>query len=433
MSFGALEDKIEEARNEQSSSNQTEYEKLPSLKLSPHAVLSGELVAVGFTGDTSAEQNIRGGDWGDEGDFAFTLRDPSVMHGQAWEAIGRDETESGLIRDLEPDYYPFTVDRNSGKATRDFRVVDPEGEYTSSLYKEVSGDPEQVGIETSVGPSSTPYPATPVDTASDGEGEFDLPLGDFDEIEIFQGSQAGRIMMQAVDVTFGASAYIRHANDGTEEKSPGLIEYPHGYGQNDYSPDEDGYPRVARQPVVHPELQGEEVLIALRAEELEGDYGSYTKNFGHVFLRDADSIENTTQLDQGAPEEEGASEVFETAPEAIDAQYSYLTWHEPESGWGSSDSSSDGDESASGGTDDFFDDLEQGSEDGYNDLDTDSQQFVDEAAEWAVNEKDAASAARAFGDPEPAIEKAQREGEVSDDVTVTTIEDAIDERIDQIA
>lgn len=174
MSFDDLEDKLDAAREGTGGQSDDDYEDRPRVKLTPVAAIGGTIRDVYFTGDTSAEQNIRGDGYG--GDFAFVLEDPEVVKGQLWEALGRDEAEDNLISNLDPSFYPFDVDRNNDKPTRDFRVVDEQGEdaqHISDLAKKVDGSYEQVGIEI----YKTEFPATPA--------EFDDALTEHDAVDVF--------------------------------------------------------------------------------------------------------------------------------------------------------------------------------------------------------------------------------------------------------
>ncbi|MDB9247418.1 hypothetical protein PN419_00150 [Halorubrum ezzemoulense] len=409
MSFGDLESKLDEAREGSSTGGgSNDYEEYPRVKLTPTAAIGGQIVDIGFTGDPYEAQNIRGAD-GYGGDFVFTVEDPTVVRGQLFEALGRTEADDNLIRNIDPSYYPFDVDRYNDAPTRDFRVVDgasTDADHISEMVKKLDDDYEAVGIEV----YGTEFPAQPID-------DFDDALEAFDRVEVFVGGQAGRMMIQSVDKTQGVSAYIR--DDGS--KTGGLIEFPRDYGTDDWNPSGGSdYPRVARVtgPQLHSELVGEDIVLFQHFGDLdlddEGDEaddegdddsgGQYRKHYGDVLWDDGDGGVILTQEDALDPETDD-----------IDDNENWLEFHEPDGGWGSDDGDSRSSSDDSGGSFDF-DELDGGDDGGeteltLDDVDADTRNFVREAAEYASGSD---SIDDAFSDFDAMVESAVDDGEIGD-------------------
>ena len=410
--FDGLESKLEEAREGTGGSgdDSQDYEEYPRVKLTPTAAIGGEIVDVGFTGDPYEDQNIRGGE-GYGGDFVFTLENPTVVQGSLFEALGRSEADDGLIKNIDADYYPFDVDRYNGAPTTDFRVVDSAGvdaQHISESVKKLDGEYQPVGIEV----FGTEYPATDIP-------DFEDALEEYDRVEVFVGSQSGRMMMQSLDATQGVSAYIR--DDGS--KTGGLIEFPRDYGTDDWNPRGDSdYPRVARVtgPQLHSEMEGEEIVlfkhfgdISLDDEEDEAaddgdedDGSGYRKQFGDVLWDDGNGGVILTQED-----------VLDPETDRIEDTEQWLEFHEPDGGWGGDDES-DGDD----GFD--FDELDGGDDADETELtieqvdDADTREFIRQGAEYAAG---ADSIDDAFSDFEGMVESAMDDGEVDDEYTVDEI------------
>ena len=403
MGFENLESKLDEARQGNGGSN--DYEELPRVKLTPEVAIGGTIVDVGFTGDVEDEQNIRGGS-GYGGDFVFTLEDPEVLTGTVFEALGRTDAEDNLIRNIDSSYYPFDVDRYNGAPTRDFRVVPDDWEDTehvSEMVKKLDGDYTDVGIA----PFGTEFPGKPT--------TFDDALESFEKIEVFAGGQAGRIMMSALDTMGARSAYY----DDEDRLVPGLIEYPRDYGTADWSPSDGSlYPRAIRSPVLHPELEGEDIALflhfgdmAIDADAEEDDAeddaddsggGQYRKQYGDVLWDDGNGGVILSQEDVLEPNVDPVSDV-----------YTWMEFHEPESGFGTSDDGGDGGSSFSAledamggdGGDDGDDELT------IDDLDGDTRAFVDEVSGFAA-EKGGIDAA--FDDFDAMVSESAEQGEIGD-------------------
>jgi len=412
MSFSEVDEMLDAEREAQSSNSSSggsdeEYETYARVGLVPRAAVSGRIVDIGFTGDVRDEQNIRGADnYRDNGDFIFTLEDPQVELGALWEARGRQNAEDGFMANVT-DYSGFYSDLEDDTRVpaNDFRVVDPDGDNVSELVQQVDGDYDQVGIE--YGSNGTEFPGS--DVATIGEDDEPAPI-DEETIEIFIGSQAGRIMAQALDVSQGRSAFV--TDDG--DKQAGLVEFPSTWSTEDWDPDE-GYPRSAVYPQLHPELDGERITLYLRYGD---EYQGNRKYLGHVFLDDGESVADCTEL-TGA----GTDDVFEPRLDLRDPTDIWLEYHEPESGWGSGSSSSDG-----GGMD--FSELDESDGGGSGGLDLESQPsdvqtFVDEAKSLA-EAKGVDEIEGAFdNDFETVVTNAKDHGDITADVSADSLETLI--------
>ena len=411
MAFADLESKLDEARQgsgNDGSSGSTDYEDYPRVKLTPTAAIGGTIVDIGFTGDPYEEQNYRGGE-GYGGDFVFTLEDPEVVQGQLFEALGRTDAEDNLVRNLDGEsYYPFDVDRYTGGPTSSFRVVDAQGSdasHISEMVKKLDGDYDQVGVA----PFGTEYPAQPT--------TFDDALDEYDRVEVFVGSQAGRMMMQSLDVSQGTSAYIR--DDGS--KTGGLIEFPRNYRGDGWSADEGPHPRVARitGPQLHPELEGEPIVLfkhfgdALTDDDEEDadddDESSdrYRKHYGDVLWDDGDGGVILTQED-----------ALDPALDDIEDTEQWLEFHEPDGGWGDDDGGAGADGDDTGGSTFDFDELDEGGDDETADddggltmseLDKNTYGFVQEARAYA---EQSGGIDEAFGSWESTVQSAIDGGEI---------------------
>lgn len=420
MAFTDLEEKLDEAREGSASDGSTDYEEYPRLKLTPEAAVGGTIVDVGFSGDIADEQNIRGEGWG--GDFIFTIEDPTLIRGQLFEAGLRSEAEDKLIKNIDGDLYPFSVDRNSGAPTRDFRAVPSDWEdstHVSEMVKSIDDDYEQVGIE----PFGVEYPAEPVD-------DFDDALDEYDRIDVFVSGQAGRMMMTAIDATLAQSAYI----DSDGNKTRGLIEYPPNYGTNDWDYEDDAYPRAARNPELHPDLVGEDIALFLHfgdmditgdgedaddeSDDDDDDQSGYRKQYGDLLWDSDDGPVVLTQED----------DVLEPQSDEIPAQAMWLEFHEPDNGWGGDNSTNGSSDNGSGESFDF-DELDDGGSDDdssdattIDDLDADTREFVREAAQYASQ---TGGIDEAFEDFEEVVTNAVDSGEIAeyDASTLRTIID----------
>lgn len=440
MSFDAIDN---EAESESSSTN--EYSDAPRLGMQPRSAIKGEIVSVGFTGNPYATQNVKGAAQDDVGDFVFTLKNPEVMLGDCFQARGRDQVDSGLIREhrdavdmeWEPgdDYAPiidafYDLDEIERIPKNDYQLVDPDGDNVSSNVEKVDGEFTEIGIE--YGPVGNEYPTAngaPTTTV------------DEDVISVFQGSGAGRVMMQALEATQGKAAYI----DDNNEKVLGMMEYPRDYGTDSWSPSEGDYPRVALDNLkLHPELEGEEIVLYLRFGD---SYQGNRAHHGEVLLADAADPGDMTRLTAKDYDAE------EPRADLYDERDLFLQFHEPDGGWealgdSSQSDSDDGDTStddesstddtsqSSGGNDLDFDELDD-SDDGddadgptvYEELSPDEQTFVDGVVTHADN-SDAPSADAAFSrDFSAIVQAAIDDGDLPSDASADALEQIVDEQI----
>lgn len=399
MAFDNLKSKLDDAREGTGGSN--DYEELPRVKLTPEVALGGTIVDVGFTGDVEDEQNIRGGS-GYGGDFVFTLENPELITGTLFEALGREDAEGRLIKNIDSSYYPFNVDRYNGAPTRDFRAVPDDWEDSShvgEMVKNLDGEYQPVGIEA----YGTEFPGQPT--------TFEESLTDYDRIEVFIGGQAGRMMMTAIDTTLSRSAYY----DDEDRLVPGLVEYPRDYGTNDWNPNDGSlYPRAIRSPVLHPELEGEEIALFLHFGDMdiEGDdeeddsesdsdtTGTYRKQYGDVLWDDGNGGVILTQEDVLEPNFDLVSDV-----------YTWMELHEPSNGFGSDGSGDGGSNTFSALEGAKDDDDGDDTELVMADLDADTREFVEQAADFAA---DKGGIDAAFEDFDGMVDEAVENGEIGE-------------------
>ena len=394
-------------------SSTADIETNPRMKLSPIAAVTGEIVDVGFTGDVFDEQNIRGEGFG--GDFVFTLKNPSIERGALFEAHGRRDAEDGLAKNLTDS----DIDIDGRTPTRDFRLVDEavDGEsYIDEVVKEVDGEYTDVGISI-FGSDFIGGECDDLTAALDATGH--------DKIDVFVGGQAGRMMMSSIDATLNASAYFR--DDGSMQA--GMVEYPRDYGTNDWNPDAgSNYPRAARRPVLHPEVEGNEVTLFYHFGDLqgavEGDDGdannstTYRKHYGDLLMENDDGVVVLTQMD----------DVLEPDFELVDEATTWIEFEDPpsgdertDSGGAASNGSSDGDVS--------FSALESADETTQiSDLDPQAQEFAEQAAGIAADTDGGVDGA--FGSFEDTVAEAQDQGELPGEHSPAAIRAAVENSID---
>lgn len=370
MPFDNLAEKLEAAREGTTTSSGGDNEDLPRVKMTPDVAIRGTLVDAGFFGDTSIEQNIRGNnDWREEGDFVLTLEDPEVFQGTLFEAAGRNDAEDSLAQNMDEPALP-----NERVPSRSFRAVPSDWEQTSHIgakYTKINGKPRDIGISV---------------FGSDFIGEettFAHALDEYDRVEVIQGSKAGQRMAQSIDATQSLSAYV----DDNGDVVNGLLEYPDAFGSEVYDPTSEGgnFTRGARQPQIHPQLDGEEVVLFLHfdgsslgeddVEEDEGGNADYRTHYGKVFADLDGETVNLTEADEPLP----------VRDDVVDDGASFVVWDEPDFGGSGSGSGTDTQETetietAADGGGLSFDALDSNSgSDGveYGSLDTVTQQFVD--------------------------------------------------------
>jgi len=417
MSFSELETKLDAERDAQSdgsSDGEQDYEDLARLGLTPRVAVAGTITAMGFTGSPYDEQNIRGADnYRDNGDYVFTLENPEVRLGALWEARGRDEAPEGLMKLVE-DYDGF-YDFDARVPANDFRAVDPDGDNVSELPIKVGDDFEEVGME--YGSNGTQFPGEQVATVAEGDDPVSIAE---DKVEIFQGGQSGRIMAQALDISQGLSAYP--TDDG--QKNPGLVEFPPSWQTEGWEPD-DGYPRMAAMyPQLHPELQGEEIILFLR---YGNEYQGNRKYLGHVFLDDGETVADCTEL-TGAE----TDDLFEPRLDLREPTDVWLEFHEPDGGWGDGSGSS----ADSGGMN--FDELDGGDDSGdddstltYDGLSSDTQTFVKECADMATAEEVSDIEDAFESDFETVVDNAISNGDIPEVEDTDALQTLVNERVDE--
>lgn len=210
---------------------ETDYEEFAIAKVNPTTVITGEIEALWYTGDVSDTQQDRNSG---DGDFGVRLRNPSVPDDSIARSTDKDDSETGLSKDADDGQY------------LDYKVFDSSDEGTDLVER----DGVFFGVET---PNSSSFDSEVVD-------EFDE-----DVIDVYVGgTTASQRLGELLDVSGANSA---HGYEGGY--SGGLIEYPEGYG----SGDTDMSPRVARNPILRDDLEGQEVEILLARRELvDEDY-----------------------------------------------------------------------------------------------------------------------------------------------------------------
>lgn len=435
MSFNDLEnalDNADESSTDDATSTDTDdqYDAVPRVKLTPEASIGGTIVDVGFTGDLYDKQNIRGDGYG--GDFVFRLENPTVPTGTVFEATGRTDAPNNLAKNMTGDEFSF----NARTPTRDFRVVPDdwnESPNVDEAVRKVDGEYTPVGIEV----YGSEFVGEPVD-------DIDDALTEYDAVEVFLGGQAGRLMMQSLDAALSTSAYF----DGSD-KTAGLIEFPSEYATDDWSPKDGEFPRAARQPVLHPELDGEKVLLKLHFGDQDPSGDGYMKHYGDVVWDNGDGGTVLTPKGGTHPLTEDTSVVNEKSL--------WMEFHEPDGGWTNTDtdddddgsdalndyasdtsnstststSSNDGDGNDGDG-DDFsvLDESTATEPDGgaaLPDFDDRTNAFIDKVVEQAVNVGSLDDAFRR--DVTDIISQSMDAGEIGE-YDVTDVEAAIHDRID---
>lgn len=429
MGFAELEAKIED----ESDDTTDDFEQLPTVQPSATTAISGELISLGFTGATDETQNISG--LGGRGDFVVTLRQPTALLGSVWEALGREQAEDGIISNDDGSNYPFDVDRQWGP-TKDFRVVDVPtddsefGRNVSDMAKRVDGSYEQVGVEV----YGSEYPSKPVGDATGVDNPVDIPE---DVVEVRLTGKAGRRIVQNLDAV-DESAYVNE--DG--ETSDGLIEYPENYQGDDYDArrGDDMFERTARFPALHPELEGEEIVVYLRYPSGSSEGGNYSPVFGEVLLNDADDVADMTML--SARENDG---MFDERTDLIEDHWTYCDFPHNVDRLDLDDSetdTSDGDTSGDTDTDDDdgfdFNELDPSSGDdstevavSMTDVEPVTQGFIEQAAD-TVAARDGDSPSDVFGDWESVVENAVESDEIpSEDGDAAMLSTLVEQEADK--
>lgn len=366
--FDALDDALDEGTNGSSDSDDgyDNVEEKPYLKAVPRVAIAGELTNVALMGSIKATQNIQV-DNGMGSDIAFDIADPEVQLGELWASTQRN---GGLTREN-----PDAKRPNGENENVDYRVVGTGGETPrNTLFEEGDdGEPTETGIEL----YSNGFRSELADAFSD------------DVVRLFLGGQSGRLIAQGVDAYGAESAYYE---DG--EPTQGMVEYPNNYGDDDAL-----NPRIARSPELHPELEGERVIIYLRFGD---EYNGNKKKLGHIFLDDAEKITDCTELTGNS------LDVFDRPD--VDVYNPWMVWHDQ--------GDDDDDSGASGGTTEEptpdTTDFDLGTDDvhgiEYDDLSVPQKQFVD----TLVGEADGMTVDEAFGSFDTIVEKNVEAGNIAE-------------------
>lgn len=233
MSSNILDEVEADSSSDDTSDDDTDYEQLPAVRMSPTAAIAGRITDVFYTGDVTDEQP--------RGDFGFTIED-SVADGTIFANANRGVSDTGLARDADESDAPNTTDY--GVLSSDYKVVDEDDEGTDVF--------EGVGVET---PS-----------AGTMQGD-EVEAFDEDKVNVFLSGVAGREVARRLDVNGDISAF--RTKDG--ENTQGFVEFPDNWGTDDYDWDNDPKPRVARYPVLRDSLKGEEIVIAITRRKLVVD------------------------------------------------------------------------------------------------------------------------------------------------------------------
>jgi len=414
MNMDDLKAKVNSAKDSAS----TDVEQLPSVNLTPECAIEGEIVDIGFTGDVTSDQNIRVQD-GRGGDFVFTLKNPTVVSGTLFEALGRRDAEDNLIRNQQASYYPFGVG-GSGPSV-DFRLVPDAWQqepHVNEMVKQLDGDYTQVGISQ----YNHDYASAEVES-------FDSVLENYDRVEVFVGKQAGRMMIQGTDTALGEAAYV--TDDGGVNN--GIVEYPETYGTPEHG-DGDPNPRCAGQPILHPELDGESVTLVYHFGDMnisggddDDDEGTRRrrKHFGDI-LWETDGHRTFVLTDPGNRPLDPQPSVrdrdpflaFDTPPNVTDTE-STTDGGTDTDGGGDTDTGTDGPSFN-------FGELGGGEDTGLSmsDLDPDTAAFVDQTASWVT---DKGGIDGAFDDFESVVTGAREDGDIGE-YTADELRPLIEER-----
>ena len=410
MAFDNLESALDDEASTDTDDSTASTDRNPRVKLVPPVVLGGTVTDVMFLGDISAPQNVQGSDdWRDHGDFVITLEDPEVVSGTVFEAAGRRDAEGGRVENMTA---PFLD--GARRPRRDFLVVQDDWEAHANIEESVEkmdGEYQPVGVEQ----YGTQFVGEPTDLSEA------LDATDHDAVDVFVGKDAGRAIVHSIDAAPRKSAFIR--DDG--EKAQGLVEYPRNYGTDEYTPSEDDpYPRVAAPPVLHPDLQGEQIALVAHYGDIEtalnggvdddGDEG-YRKHYGDVMLETESGPQIISRGDG----------VLDAAWDAVEDRTPYLSFHEPDEGWGGADDDTESDESGTS----TFSALEQATADGgrdeseqtgltMDDLDADTRAFVEQVSELASEH---GGLEAAIGNFEQTVTETQNAGEISDEFTAAEL------------
>jgi|APHM01.1.fsa_nt_gi hypothetical protein len=350
--FDALDDQIESSSP---SDNSSGYEEYPWINVTPRIAIAGTIRALGSTCDLDNEQNIRGAN-GRGGDTILTLEDPEVLLGDVFEATDRSSAGEAI-----------RTDDSNGEFV-DYRVVDFDDKVIGKKIEETAeGDFDRVGI--------TYYDNPYYSEERDGFRENET-------VELFVSSHAGQLVFQALHAG-EISAYYPDGATELADHNGGAVEFPDNYNEEDYTPDSDGYPRIANAGELHPELEGERIVFYLKwGDETQGN----RKHIGHVLWdRGEDEITEMTNLVNEDP--------LDPADVAKDT-YANLVWDSPDDfdgsdgdtdGSGATADSGDGNDTAFDALDDQIEDTTGGSVDptSYADLGPEEQGFVDKAVELA--------------------------------------------------
>lgn len=396
--FDALDEAVSSDNTSSSSSTNEEYGNHPWVGITPRIAVKGTITDVGFTGKIKNDQNILGG----RGDTVVTLEDPEVIGGDLFEHVDHDDDT--LVRNVDHD--EMTIENPDDQKTdtiRDYRLVDADESMVEELVKKVDGEFEEVGIEV----YGTKYQSEETDSFTE------------DTIEVFVRNKAGLFTMMALDAYTEQSAFYR-SGDGGAEKTKGLVEYPETYGTDDYTPWKDGsddqYERIARTPVLHPDLEGQEIILYATFGESSGD--GFRQQQMNVLLNDGEDLSECTNLTFQSDDILGSdASVIEYDP--------WMVWHEPDDVGGNSGSSSTSNDSSSDDGDGPDFDFDGNDDvDDYEGLTGNQQAFV----EQAVNAIDGGSLDDTFGDFAATVDGAVDDGDM-ETIDAETLRPIIEDRV----
>jgi|APHM01.1.fsa_nt_gi hypothetical protein len=159
----------------------------------------------------------------------------------------------------------------------------------------------------------------------------------------------------------------------------------------------DQFERAARFPTLHPQLEGEDIVIYLRYPSGSSDDGNYSPVFGEVLLNDASDVSEMTML--SAREND---DMFDERTDMIEDHWTYCAFDhnvdrldlDGEGDTDSTDSDTESSSDDSNSMDGFFDDLDEDTgtdnDDGSDevtksDLDPITQEFVETLLHSVIN------------------------------------------------
>lgn len=327
----------------------------PRVKPRPQTIFDAEeIIDLGFTGDFTEEQNLRGGRWQDMGAAVLTLKNPVVVEGDIWVNEGGD----------------------------DYRVLDMDAEDVSENIEKDGDDYVTNGVSI----SSSDFDGEQVE-------EIDAPISDYEDegsianadahaqtgiteddtvVRLFLGKGTGQHLLRVLDCLGGVSAYYTDPEDENDydAQTKGLVEFPNDYGTDGYDPNgDDDFPRIARLPTLREDLEGESVRFVMTFRDTGKGFKQH--NIHVVSIEEAgQSVDMDTVGERKYHQPDETSDVGE--PEMT----AYMVWHDIEDSLGS-------DESVEDATEDIeFSAMDDGSSNTsvtLDDLDDGWMEFINQA------------------------------------------------------